>query len=466
MERYDLVVIGGGPGGYVCAIRAAQLGLRVALVEKRPTLGGTCLNIGCIPSKALLESSELYSVARHKLERHGIAVSGLSLELATMLARKDKVVSELTSGLDLLMKKNKIERLRGSGRLLDANTVRVDLNDAEAVNLGAEAIVLATGSVPVELPFLRFDGETIVSSTEALSFDRVPKRLLVIGAGAIGLEMGSVWSRLGSAVTVVELLDRIAPLSDAEMSAALQRVLQRQGLTFKLEHKVTGASVNDGVATLRFENKKGEAGEIEGEKVLVAVGRRAYSEGLALDSVGLKTERNGKLAVDAGLRTAVPSIYAIGDLIDGPMLAHKAEEEGVAVAEALAAGAGHVNYEAIPNVIYTHPELAEVGLSEAAAKEKGFEVRVGTYMFRANGRAKTLDDVDGVVKLVACARTDRLLGAHIVGPRASDLIPELVLALEFKASAEDVARTVHAHPTLSEAIKEAALAVGGSPIHG
>jgi dihydrolipoamide dehydrogenase len=461
---YDLAVVGGGPGGYVAAIRGAQLGMSVALVEKEATLGGTCLNLGCIPSKALLESSELYAAALHKFSAHGIRFQGLDLDLEQLQQRKEKIVSDLTSGLNTLVRKNKIDRLRGHGRLRSPGKIVISGDDGGEI--GASSIIIATGSRPVDLPSLPFDGRLVVSSTEALCFGTVPKRLAVVGAGAIGLELGSVWSRLGSEVTVLELLPQICPASDRQMCTLLQRTLVKQGLAFKLEVKVEGADVGTDVVDLRYRTARGQQERLTCDRVLVAVGRRPCVDDLGLDSAGIVIDERGRIAVDQQLRTNVDGIYAIGDVVRGPMLAHKAEEEGIAAAETIAGKPGHVNYEAIPAVVYTWPELAEVGLTEEAAKSRGLDYKVGRYAFAANGRARSLGETEGMVKLIADARTDRLLGAQIVGPRASELIAELVLSIEFSAAAEDIARTCHAHPTLSEVVKEAALAVGGRLIHG
>jgi dihydrolipoamide dehydrogenase len=465
-DRFDLVVIGAGPGGYVAAVRAAQLGMKVACVEKRPTLGGTCLNVGCIPSKALLDSSELYHLARERFARHGIQVGKLGLDLPAMLARKDQVVRELTDGVRFLFKKNRIEPVFGAARLASSTSVVVALNEGGERTLEAGHVLLATGSVPIELPFLKYDGQTVVSSTEALCFDRVPEHLLVVGGGYIGLELGSVWRRLGAKVTVVEFLPRITPMADTETGSALFKSLQKQGMTFHLETKVTGATVSNKRATVKAQPKDGREIAFECDRVLVSVGRRAYAEGLGLDEVGVKHDaKTGKVATDPHFRTNVPTISAIGDLIAGPMLAHKAEDEGVAFAELLAGKAGHVNYETIPSVIYTHPEMASVGITEEQAKERGAEYRVGKYPFLPNGRAKAMDEQEGFVKILADAKTDRVLGVHIIGPRASDLIAEAVAVMEFAGSAEDIARTCHAHPTLSEVVREAALAVEKRAIH-
>jgi dihydrolipoamide dehydrogenase len=461
--HYDLVVIGAGPGGYVAAIRAGQLGMRVACVEQAPALGGTCLNVGCIPSKALLDSSEHYHAVRTGLAAHGITVGPVQLDLAAMLARKDKVVKVLTQGIVGLFKKNNVERVVGHGRLVAADTVEVS-NGPERRRLRARHILIATGSAPIELPGLPFDGERVISSTEALRLQQVPERLLVIGAGAVGLELGSVWNRLGSRVTVVEFMDRIVPGMDRQMGEQLQRALEQQGLAFQLQTTARGAAVVNGEVRVTLE-AGGARSEAVCDVVLVAVGRRPFTEGLGASEVGVQCDERGRITVDAHYATTVPGIYAIGDVVAGPMLAHKAEEEGIAAVERLAGQAGHVNYDAIPNVVYTSPELASVGLSEEQAQSQGVEFRAGTFPFRANGRARCLGETDGAVKVLADAKTDRLLGVHILGPRASDLIAEAALAIEFGASAEDIARAVHAHPTLPEALKEAALAIHGRSLH-
>ncbi|HEX8202120.1 MAG TPA: dihydrolipoyl dehydrogenase [Isosphaeraceae bacterium] len=466
-ERYDVVVIGAGPGGYVAAIRAAQLGMKVACVEKRASLGGTCLNIGCIPSKALLDSSELYHLAKTRFARHGIQVGDVGLDLPAMLARKDRVVQELTDGVRFLFKKNKIEPVFGTARLASPTAVAVRLNAGGERTLEAGHILLATGSAPIPLPGVPFDGKTIVGSTEALAFDRVPGHLVVVGGGYIGLELGSVWNRLGAKVTVIEFLPRIVPLADLEVGGLLTKSLVKQGLELHLETKVTGAEVRGDRVSLTAEAKGGGRLTFDCDRVLVGIGRRAYTEGLGLDELGVKSDpRTGKVAVDNQFRTDVPTISAIGDLIDGPMLAHKAEDEGVAWAELLAGKAGHVNYDTIPGVIYTWPEMASVGITEEQAKERGLDYRVGKFPFVANGRAKAMDETEGLVKVIADAKTDRVLGVHIIGPRASDMIAEAVTTMEFAGSAEDIARICHAHPTLSEVVREAALAVDRRAIHG
>jgi dihydrolipoamide dehydrogenase len=449
-----MVVVGAGPGGYVAAIRAAQLGMKTAIIDKSRTLGGTCLNVGCIPSKALLESSELYWLARNRFQHHGIHLSGVELDLPRMLARKSEVVKSLTDGVAGLMRKNKITTFLGNARLLSKD--RIQISGDSQVEVQAGAIILATGSAPSALPAVNFDGKQIVSSTEALSFESVPKQLIVIGGGYIGLELGSVWSRLGSRVTVLEFLPRLLPLNDADLATALTRSLQKQGLEIHLETRVTGATTQAGSVTVHAE-QNGKKVDFQGDKVLLSVGRRPYSEGLGLQEAGVKMEeKSGRVVVNEKFETSVPGVYAIGDLIHGPMLAHKASEEGIAVAELVAGLPGHVNYDAIPSVVYTHPEVAAVGLSEDQLKEAGRKYKVGKFFFLASGRARCLDETEGFVKILADPDTDRILGIHVIGPRASELIAEGVLAMEFFASAEDVARTCHAHPTLSEAVGEAA----------
>ena len=464
MASYDLIIIGAGPGGYVAAIRAAQLGLKTALIEQRATLGGTCLNVGCIPSKALLESSELYARVTHHLGDHGIAATGVSLDLPAMLARKERIVGELTGGVAMLMKKNKVAVIAGRGLLQGPGRVRVDA-DSGGQELESKHVLLAMGSVPVELPFLPFDGERVVSSTEALCFPEVPGHLLVIGAGAIGLELGSVWSRLGAKVTVVEMLPGIVPAADGQMARTLERALADQGLVFHLSTRVTGAVVKDGTVTATLSSDKGEQ-TVECDRILVAVGRKPCTQGSGLVEAGVALAAGGRVAVDEHYRTNLEGVYAIGDLIAGPMLAHKAEDEGLAVAELLAGQKGHVNYDTIPNVVYTEPELAMVGQTSEQLKEAGIPVNAGRFQFRANGRAKSLGQEVGMVKILAHKETDRILGVHIVGPRASELIAEAVMAMELGASAEDLARTCHAHPTLAEVVREAALAVDGRALHG
>lgn len=463
MSQFDLTIIGAGPAGYVAAIRAAQLGLKTALVEKNKTLGGTCLNIGCIPSKALLASTEHLHFAHKKAAAHGILFEKISVDLAKMLSRKDGVVKQLTGGIDLLIKKNGITRFQGEGRVTAPG--KVSVTGVQNEEIESKYILLATGSVPSTLAHLPVDGQTVVTSTEALNFPEVPKRLLVIGGGAIGLELGSVWARLGSAVTVVEFLPRIAAFYDPDVTTALQKALTAEGITFQLDTAVESIQVKKGVATATLKAKDGTLSKLEADKVLVAVGRKPFLDNIIDPALGLALTQRGQVAVDAHYATNIPGVYAIGDIIPGPMLAHKAEDEGVAVVERLAGKAGHVNYDIIPNVIYTDPEVASVGLTEAAAKEKGIAVNVGKFLFRANGRAIAADHTDGFVKIIADAGNDRLLGAQIIATGASELIAEVVSVMEFGGSAEDIARTVHSHPTLSESVKEAALAVAKRSLH-
>ena len=461
MEQFDLIVIGAGPGGYVAAIRAAQLGKKVAIVEKRSNkaLGGTCLNVGCIPSKALLDSSELYDLAKNKFSKHGIKLGNVTLDLAEMLKRKEGVVKSLTDGITFLMKKNKVTVYFGTGKLLKEKKVEVTSADGTKTTLVAENILLATGSEPTELPFLKFDGKTVVSSTEALAFDAVPKLLIVVGGGYIGLELGSVWKRLGSQVTVLEFLPRILPVCDGEIASNVQRILTKQGMEFHLETKVTGVKLSASGATVTAESKDGKAASFAGDKVLVAVGRRPFTAGLGLDEIGVAYDKkSGRIAVDQQLHTNVPGVFAIGDLIDGPSLAHKASEEGVAVAELLAGHKTHLNYDLIPSAIYIWPEVASVGQTEEQVKAGGVEYKVGKFPFLASARAKAMDETDGFVKVITNAKTDRILGVHILGPRASDLIAEAVAVMEYHGSAEDIARCVHGHPSLTEAVGEAARA--------
>jgi dihydrolipoamide dehydrogenase len=461
---YDLVVVGGGPGGYVCAIRAAQLGLKVACVEKRGALGGTCLNVGCIPSKALLQSSHLFEQTQHELSEHGISVSKVGFDLETMMKRKDKVVSDNTTGIEFLFKKNKVDYIKGAGKITSATTIEV--TGETETTLTTKNIVIATGSEVTPLAGVEIDEDKIVSSTGALSMKKVPKKLIVIGAGVIGLELGSVYRRLGAEVTVVEFLDVILPPMDGEVRKQAQRLLDKQGLTFKLGTKVTGAKTSKSGVTLTVEpSKGGDAEELTADAVLVAIGRRPFTQGLGLENVGLAANDRGFIDVDHDYQTKVQGIFAIGDVIGGMMLAHKAEEEGVAIAEMLAGQSGHVNYGAIPSVVYVNPEIAMVGKTEEQLKEEGVAYKVGKFPFTANGRARANGCTDGFVKVLADAKTDRVLGCHIIGPEAGDLMQEVVVAMEFGASAEDVARTSHAHPQLGEAIKEAMLAVDKRPLH-
>jgi dihydrolipoamide dehydrogenase len=465
-ERFDVVVIGAGPGGYVAAIRAAQLGMRTACIDKRPGLGGTCLNVGCIPSKALLDSSELFVLARSRLERHGIQLGEVSLNLARMMERKNQVVKGLTDGLGFLFKKHRITFYPGSARLSGPGQVAVKGFDGKGTVLESPHIILATGSEPTPLPALPFDGTAVVSSTEALAFDKVPTHLLVVGAGYIGLELGSVWARLGAKVTVIEFLPRIVASADGEMAALLQKALTKQGLQFHLDTKVLSSATQGGQLIVKAQTGGGKEASFQGDKVLVAVGRRPLTAGLGLQEAGVTIEeRTGRIPVNEDYQTNIKGIYAIGDLIAGPMLAHKAMDEGVAVVERLAGMKTQVNYDTIPGVIYTAPELASVGQTEEQLREAKRDYRVGKFPFTASGRARCLDETEGLVKVLADARTDRLLGVHILGPRASDLIAEAVTTMEFAGSAEDMARIMHAHPTLSEALGEAARGVSGTAIH-
>jgi dihydrolipoamide dehydrogenase len=464
MEKFDVVIIGSGPGGYIAAIRAGQLGLKTALVEKCKELGGTCLNVGCIPSKALLTSSDHFVFVTKEAAKHGIMIDGAHVDLAKMQQRKDKVVKTFNGGVRALMKTNKVTTFEGLGTITAAGRVSVKSSNGETQEVDTKNIIIATGSAPVELPFGKFDGKTIVSSTEALTFTQAPKKLLVIGAGAIGLELGSVWNRLGSEVTMLEFLPRIAIGFDLELSNLLQRSLTAQGITFHLETKVSAVKVNNGRVTATA-TKAGEELKFDADKVLVSVGRRPFSDGLGAEKVGIEFDEKKRIKVDKHFKTNIDGIYAIGDVIAGPMLAHKAEEEGIACVERIAGKDGHVNYDAIAGIIYTNPELAGVGLTEDEAKEKGIDYRVGKFPFRANSRALCNDELDGIVKFVAAAKTDRILGAHILQHMASELIAEAVSVIEFGGSSEDLGRTCHSHPTLSEAVKEAALNVEKRALH-
>ncbi len=460
-ESFDVIVIGGGPGGYVCAIRAAQLGMKVACAEKRATLGGTCLNIGCIPSKALLQSSEHFSEALHKLGEHGVGVGQVTLDLARMQARKRGVVDANVKGVEFLFKKNKVTWLKGAASIPAPGQVEVAGQAYEAKH-----IVIATGSDSVPLPGVEVDEKVVVTSTGALELERVPGHLVVIGGGYIGLELGSVWRRLGAEVTVVEYLDRLVPAMDTEVGKAFERILGKQGIRFKLQTKVVAAERTEAGVALRVEPAAGGAAEeLQADVVLVAIGRRPYVEGLGLEALGVALDERGRISTDAHFATNIPGVYAIGDAIAGPMLAHKAEEEGVALAEMLAGQKPHLNYDNIPGVVYTWPEVASLGATEEQLRERGQAYKVGKFPFAANGRARAMGDTDGFVKLLADAKTDRLLGAHIIGPDAGTLIHEIAIAMEFGASSEDVARTCHAHPSLNEAVKEAALAVAGRALH-
>jgi dihydrolipoamide dehydrogenase len=467
MAQYDLIVIGTGPGGYVCAIRAAQLGLKTAVVEKEKTFGGTCLNIGCIPSKALLHASELFEEAGHAFGKMGIGVPAPKLDLKQMLVFKDQAVDGNTKGVDFLLKKNKVDAFIGTGRIAAAGKVEVTGKDGKTQTLETKSIVIATGSDVARLKGIDIDEKRIVSSTGALTLPEVPKHLLVIGAGVIGLELGSVWRRLGAKVTVVEFMDGVLPGMDGEVRKTAQRLFEKQGMTFKLSSKVTGVDTSGKTLKAKVEPAKGEgkAETIEADVVLVSTGRVPYTDGLGLKELGVKLDERGRVLVDHYFATNVPGIWAIGDVIAGPMLAHKAEDEGIAVAEILVGQAGHVNYDVIPGVVYTMPEIASVGKTEEELKAANVAYNVGKFPFTANGRAKANQQTDGFVKILADARTDRVLGVHIVGSDAGNMIAEACIAMEFGASSEDIARTCHAHPTLPEAVKEAALAVDKRAIH-
>lgn len=458
---YDLIVIGSGPGGYVCAIRAAQLGMKVACVEKRDTLGGTCLNIGCIPSKALLSASEKFHEAETEFEKYGITTGGVKLDLAGMMKYKDSVVDANTKGIEFLFKKNKVTWLKGAGKISGKNKVDVDGTTYEAKN-----IVIATGSDVAGLPSIEIDEDKIVSSEGALKLPKVPKDMVVIGGGVIGLELGSVWQRLGANVTVIEFMDQILPGMDGEIRKEANKIFKKQGMTMKLSTKVTSAKANAKGVELTLEPAAGgDAETLNTDVVLVAVGRKAYTEGLGLDSVGVETDERGRVKTDGHFKTNVDGVYAIGDVIAGPMLAHKAEDEGVVLAEMLDGQSGHIDYNLIPGVVYTWPEVANVGKTEEQLKEAGIDYKAGKFPFMANGRARAMNAMDGFVKILADAKTDRVLGCHIIGPEAGTLISEVVAVMEFGGTSEDIARTCHAHPTLEEVVKEAALAVHGRPLH-
>lgn len=477
--QYDLIVIGAGPGGYVAAIRAAQLGMKVGCVE-REYLGGTCLNVGCIPSKALLDSSERYHSIKHQVARHGIQVGDVKLDLGTMMKRKDDVVKQLTTGVGFLFKRNKIDHLIGHGKFIGSGKVEVSAVGASPRVVTAKNILIATGSAPTQIPSLPLDQKYILSSTEGIAIPEVPKKLIVVGAGYIGVELGSVWARLGSDVLVLEYLDGLLPLSDRECANALQKSLEKQGLKFKFRTTAEKAEIVDGKVRVHWKARDGNAaarsaadatasvadrGVQEVDKVLVAVGRRPVTDNLGLETVGVKLDPRGFIPVDQKFQTTAPGVFAIGDVIGGIMLAHKAEEEGVAAVELMAGKPGHVNYACCPAVVYTHPELASVGLTEEECKAKNFNIKIGKFPFAANGRAKGMDETEGFVKIIADARTDRVLGVHILAAHASDMIHECVAVMEFHGSAEDIARGFHAHPTLPEAIKEAAMAVDKRAIH-
>ncbi|MFU8802217.1 MAG: dihydrolipoyl dehydrogenase [Bradymonadaceae bacterium] len=462
---YDLIVIGSGPGGYIASVRAAQLGMKVACVERYPTYGGTCLNVGCIPSKAMLESSERFVQAKEHFGVHGIDIEKVELNLEQMLKRKDEVVASLVAGVDYLFKKNKIDGVHGWGKILDKNTVEVTGDDGEKKKLEGKRILIATGSKPISLSGIELDKERIVDSTGALEFTEVPEHLVIIGAGVIGLELGSVWSRLGAKVTVLEYMPQIfGGRMDKEILRAAKKAFEKQGLEFVMEARVTKASVADGKVTTTYEHG-GEEKTIEGDRLLVGVGRKPFTKDLGLENIGLELNKWGFIPVGEHFETSVKGVYAIGDVIPGPMLAHLAEHEGVVCVERMNDVAGHVNYDAVPDVVYTHPEIASVGKTDAELKEAGIPFKVGKFPFKANGRARSINDTEGFVKILAHEKTDRILGAHIIGPHAGDLIAELAVAMEFGASAEDIARSSHAHPTLAEIVKEAALDVDGRTLN-
>ena len=465
MDNFDIIVIGGGPGGYVCAIRAAQLGLKAACIESRGALGGTCLNVGCIPSKSLLNLSENFHKAKKDFNQQGIEIEGIKLNIEKMMSNKNKSIQVLTKGVEFLFKKNKVTYIKGKGVLFSKNDIVVYENNKKT-NYKSKNIVIATGSAVTSLPGIEIDEKNIISSTGALSLNKVPKKLAIIGGGYIGLEMGSVWSRLGSEVTVIEYLDYITPGMDREISNEFKKILTKQGIKFKMGSKVNSVKNTSTGVSINYTNIKDSKDEtLDFDKVLVSVGRKPYTEGLNLTKVGIKKDSKGRIEVNEKLQTSIKNIYAIGDVIKGPMLAHKAEEEGIAVAEILAGQAGHVNYDVIPGVIYTSPEVATVGKTEEQLKQEKKTYKVGKFPFLANSRAKVNNETEGFVKILADSKTDKVLGVHIIGPHCGDMIAEMALAMEFGASAEDIARTCHAHPTHTEAIKEAALAVDKRPIH-
>jgi dihydrolipoamide dehydrogenase len=457
--QFDVIVVGGGPGGYVSAIRCAQLGLKTAIVEKYSTFGGTCLNVGCIPSKALLDSSEHYYNASHTFATHGIKLKDLKVDMPQMIARKNEVVEQTTGGITYLFKKNKVTAFQGLGSFIDKNTISIKKADGSTEQITAKNVVIATGSKPTELPFIKVDKKRIITSTEALNLTEVPKHLILIGGGVIGLELGSVYARLGAKVTVVEFSDAIIGTMDKTLGAELLKSLKKIGMEFLLSHKVTGAKVSGNKVTVTANDPSGKSISLDGDYCLVAVGRTAYTEGLGLDKLGITVyERGKKIPVNDQLETTVPGIYAIGDVVRGAMLAHKAEDEGTFVAERIAGQKPHINYNLIPGVVYTWPEVASVGYTEEQLKEKGVQYKSGSFPFKASGRARASMDTDGLVKVLADATTDEILGVHMIGPRVADVIAEAVVAMEFRASAEDIARISHAHPTYTEAFKEAAMA--------
>jgi dihydrolipoamide dehydrogenase (EC 1.8.1.4) len=462
--RFDVIVIGAGPGGYIAAIRASQLGLKTAIIEKDATLGGTCLNVGCIPAKALLDTTELFSRIKEKATEHGILFDNLRFNLSTAMESKKKAVKKLTNGLALLMRANKIETFHGTGILVSSQRVKVAAPGRE-IMLQGKNIILATGSVPATLPSVPCDTEYIVHSNEALSLDSIPGSLVVVGAGTVGLEIGSIWMRLGAKVTVIECMDQVLPGMDTQVCRSLMQILKRQGMEFSLSTEITGYSIHGGTVELRGKNNNNEELSFSGDKVLIAVGRKAYHDGLGLENLNIELTAKGKIKVNERYQTTDPAVYAIGDIIEGPMLAHKAGEEGIAAAELIAGKAGLVNYETIPCIVYTCPEVASVGMTEDQCQSHNIPYSRGIFQFKANGRAITSDNLDGFVKIIAHKETDRIIGCSILGPWASDLIPEIVTVMEFGGSAEDISRTMHAHPTLSEAVKEAALDAAGRVIH-
>lgn len=457
-KMYDVIVIGSGPGGYVAAIRAAQLGMKTAIIEKYPTLGGTCLNVGCIPSKALLDSSEHFHNAAHTFATHGIKLDNLKVDLSQMIARKNEVVKQNVDGIDYLMKKNKIDVHQGLGSFVDAHSVKVTKDDGSSTVIQGKNIIIATGSKPASLPFIKLDKSRIITSTEALNMKEIPKHLIVIGGGVIGMELGSVYGRMGAKVSVVEFMDALIPSMDRTLGKELQKSLKKIGFEFYLKHKVVAVENNGKEVTVKAENGKGEIVELKGDYVLVSIGRKAYTDGLNAEAAGVKISERGLVEVNDHLQTSVSHIYAIGDVVKGAMLAHKAEEEGVFVAEAIAGQKPHINYLLIPGVVYTWPEVAAVGYTEEQLKEKGIKYKTGKFPFMASGRARASMDTDGLVKVLADAETDEILGVHMIGPRTADMIAEAVVAMEFRASAEDIARMSHAHPTYTEVFKEACLA--------
>jgi len=463
-EKFQAVIIGGGPGGYVCAIRLAQLGIKTACVESRKTLGGTCLNIGCIPSKSLLNLSENFHKAKH-LSNLGIQVSGVKLNLKKMMQNKDQIVTGLTKGIEFLFKKNKVTYYKGIGSFKSTNEISIIDDKKKKIIINSDKIVISTGSEPVSLPGIKFDEKIIVSSTGALSLNAVPKKMVIVGGGYIGLEMGSVWSRLGAEVHVVEFLDHIIPGMDKEISKEFKKILEKQGINFHLQAKVESIKKKNKGATVSAIGKDGKKFNFECDVVLISVGRKANTKNLNLDSIGITLDDKKRVQTDKNFQTSIKNIYAIGDVIEGPMLAHKAEEEGIAVAEMIAGQSGHVNYDVIPGVVYTSPEVASIGKTEEQLKELNKKYKVGRFPFIANSRAKTVDEYEGFVKILADYTTDKVLGAHIIGSHAGEMIAEIAVAMEFGASSEDIARTCHAHPTFSEAIKEAALSVDKRPIH-